>query len=60
MPLEGELEISNSLFDKVHEMHTRNCVVFIKWEDCTARHQELMGQKVDKSWAPDAQVRICV
>ena len=60
MPLEGELEISNAFFDRAHEMHTRNAVIFIKWEECTARKQELVGLIDDKSWAPDAQGRICV
>ena len=45
---------SHALVDAVVKLHDANQMEYIRWEQCTTRHQELMGVKLDPMWKPDS------
>lgn len=47
--LQGELEISHSLLDKVLQMAEDGALIYISIDMCTRRDQEVVGLKVDKA-----------
>ena len=53
--IEGALEPSHTLIDKVAQMVDDGVVKYIAWDECTTREDELAGVKKDKFWKADAQ-----
>ena len=53
--LEGELEPSHALVDFCVAMYEDNRLRYVEWQFCTKRDQEVVGEKKDKEWRPDAQ-----
>ena len=49
----GKRECSHALIDMVVSMAEEDQLGYVKWEACTKRDQELMGQRVDPVWRPD-------
>ena len=47
LTIEGELEFSYALLDRVIDQYEKNEVRYINLSDCTRRSQELDGEKVD-------------
>jgi hypothetical protein len=59
LKLEDGLEPSHRLVDLMTQMHDDDYIHYIEWSDCTARRQEIQGEKKtreldDKVWKPDA------
>ena len=48
--LEGELEPSFELVDKLVAMRDQGVIRYLKWEELTKRDQELLGIKKDEFW----------
>ena len=52
--LEGDLEPSHHLVDRIVQMVEDGALKYVPWADCTTRADELVGVKVDKTWKPDS------
>ena len=53
--LRGELEPSHALVDLAQDILDSNQFVYIRWEQCTKRDQELMNVRLDPIWKPDSR-----
>ena len=52
--LEGELEPSRLLVDKIAQMVKEGVLKYVPWEEGTTRADELAGLKKDKVWKADS------
>ena len=46
------------MIDLASEIYETGVVVYIPWEKCTKRDQEMVGAKSDRVWKPDANGNI--
>ena len=49
-----DLDPSYCLIDSLCQMHDDNNLLYVAWDECTKREQDLCKTKKDKQWRPDA------
>jgi hypothetical protein len=55
LDLSNELEPSHSLVDLAVQIYEDNCFVYVSWDQCTKRHQEIGGTKKDAAFKLNSQ-----